>query len=159
MPDGLDIDTVVEAEGWEAALAEPPETLAARVLAAAAVGEMAKGEVSVLFADDAAVRALNKAWRGKDAATNVLSFPAPEGFGALGDIALALETVLAEARGQGKTADAHTAHLLAHGFLHLIGYDHEQDDDAEAMESRERAILAGLGIADPYAQDPSEQGP
>jgi probable rRNA maturation factor len=154
MPDALDIDTVVEADGWEAALAEPPEALAARVIAAAAVGESATGQVSVLFADDATLRALNKSWRGKDAATNVLSFPAPEGLGAVGDIALALETVLAEARCQGKTADAHTAHLLAHGFLHLIGYDHEEDDEAEAMEGRERVILAGLGIADPYEQGP-----
>ncbi|KAF0183076.1 MAG: rRNA maturation RNase YbeY [Hyphomonadaceae bacterium] len=150
MPDLLDIDAIVEADGWEAALAEGPEALAARVVAAAAAGEAARGAVSVLFADDAAVRALNKAWRGKDAPTNVLSFPAPEGFDALGDIALALETVLAEAQSQGKTPRAHAAHLIVHGFLHLIGYDHEDDADAEKMEGRERVILAGLGIPDPY---------
>lgn len=150
MPDGFEIDSVVEAEGWESALAEPPEALAARVLTQAAAGEKARGAISVLFADDAAVRELNRAWRGKDAPTNVLSFPAPEGFDALGDIALALETVLGEARAQNKSPAAHTAHLLAHGFLHLVGYDHEDDAEAETMENRERAILASLGIADPY---------
>ncbi len=150
MTTDLEIDAVVEADGWEAALAESPDALASRVIAAAGAGETARGAVSVLFADDAAVRALNKAWRGKDAPTNVLSFPAPDGFGALGDVALALETVLAEAQAQGKTPRAHAAHLIAHGFLHLVGYDHENDEDAEKMEGRERAILAGLGIADPY---------
>lgn len=150
MPDLLDIDAVVEADGWEAALAEAPEALAARVISAAAAGETAAGAVSVLFADDAAVRALNKAWRGKDVPTNVLSFPAPEGFDVLGDIALALETVIAEAQSQGKTPRAHAAHLIAHGFLHLIGYDHDDDVDAERMEARERVILAGLGLPDPY---------
>jgi probable rRNA maturation factor len=152
MTDGVDIESVVEADGWEAALTEAPDSLASRVIAAAAAGEAARGAVSVLFADDAAVRALNKAWRGKDAPTNVLSFPAPEGFDALGDIALALETVLAEARDQGKTTAAHAAHLIAHGFLHLVGYDHVDDADAEEMENRERAIMADLGIADPYEQ-------
>jgi probable rRNA maturation factor len=150
MSQGLDIDTVVEADGWEAALAEPPEALAARVVSAAAADQEIEGAVSVLFTDDAALRNLNRTWRGKDTPTNVLSFPAPEGFGALGDIALALETVLAEAREQRKTASAHAAHLIAHGFLHLIGYDHEDENEADVMENRERAILAGLGIADPY---------
>jgi probable rRNA maturation factor len=144
------IDAVVEADGWEAALAESPEALASRVVMAAAAGEAARGAVSVLFADDAAVRILNRTWRGKDAPTNVLSFPAPDGFDALGDIALALETVLAEAQAQGKTPLAHTTHLIAHGFLHLIGYDHAADEDAERMEARERDVLAVLGIANPY---------
>lgn len=148
----LDIDAVVEAEGWRAALAEPPEALAARVLHAAADGEDASGAVAVLFADDATVQDLNRRWRLKDKPTNVLSFPAPEGFDTLGDIALALETVLAEAADQRKTPTDHAAHLLAHGFLHLLGYDHEDDAEAEAMENRERAILARLGIADPYEQ-------
>ena len=146
----LDIDAVVEADGWRAALGEDPEALAVRELRAAATGEDINGAVSVLFADDAAVRAMNRTFRGKDAPTNVLSFPAPDGFGALGDIALALETVAREAREQGKSVRAHAMHLLAHGLLHLVGYDHETDADAERMEARERAILAGLGIADPY---------
>lgn len=152
MTDGFDIDAVVEAQGWRTALSEPPEALAARVLREAAVGEAARGAVGILFADDGAVRDLNRRWRQKDSATNVLSFPAPEGFDTLGDIALALETVIAEAQQQQKSPTDHTAHLLAHGFLHLLGYDHEDDAQADAMEDRERAILARLGIADPYEQ-------
>ena len=146
----LEIDSVIEADGWEKALGESPDVLAKRVVRAAAAGAPAQGAVSVMFADDDAVRVLNKTWRGKDAATNVLSFPAPEGFGALGDIALALETITAEAAAQGKTVKAHTSHLIAHGFLHLVGHDHEQDAAAEVMETREREIMASLGIADPY---------
>lgn len=154
MPDLLDIEAVVEADGWDVALAEAPEALASRVVTAAAAGETVVGAVSILFADDAAVRALNRAWRGKDVPTNVLSFPAPEGFDVLGDIALALETVLAEAQSQGKTPRAHATHLIAHAFLHLIGYDHEDDAEAEKMEARERVILAGLGLPDPYEHAP-----
>ena len=150
----LEIDSVIEADGWENALGESPDALATRVVRAAAAVQPALGAVSVMFADDATVRVLNKTWRGKDAATNVLSFPAPDGFGMLGDIALALETISAEAAAQGKTIKAHTSHLIAHGFLHLAGHDHAEDAAAEAMEAREREILASLGIADPYAQRP-----
>lgn len=147
----LEIEAVVEADGWEAALGEAPEELALRVVRAAAAGETKLGAVSVLFSDDAAVRVLNRTWRDRDAATNVLSFPAPDGFGMLGDIALALETLTTEAAAQGKTLSAHTSHMIAHGFLHLLGHEHDQDDAAEAMEARERAILATLGLPDPYA--------
>ena len=146
----LEIESIIEADGWEAALGEAPDVLAKRVVRAAAAGEKSQGAVSVMFADDDAVRVLNKTWRGKDAATNVLSFPAPDGFGMLGDIALALETITAEAAAQNKTVKAHASHLIAHGFLHLVGHDHEQDDAAEKMETREREILASLGIADPH---------
>ncbi|MGE3141728.1 MAG: rRNA maturation RNase YbeY [Hyphomonadaceae bacterium] len=123
---------------------------ARRVLAAAAAAEGAAGAVSLLLGDDAALRQLNRDWRGKDRPTNVLSFPAPPGAGMLGDIALAAETVAAEAAAQGKSFEDHMAHLLTHGFLHLLGYDHLADREAERMEMRERAILAGLGLADPY---------
>jgi probable rRNA maturation factor len=146
----LDIDSVVAAEGWRAVLGEDPDAFALRVVRAAAAGEGAGGSVSVLFGDDEAVRTLNRTFRHKDAPTNVLSFPAPEGFGALGDIALALETVTREAEAQGKPAKAHATHLLAHGFLHLVGYDHAEDADAARMEAREREILAALGLPDPY---------
>lgn len=123
------------------------------VLHAAAAAEGAKGAVSVLLGDDAALRALNKRWRGKDKPTNVLSFPATPGpERLLGDLALAAETVAAEAAAQGKSFETHMAHLLTHGLLHLLGYDHETDSDAERMEARERRILAGLGLADPYAR-------
>ena len=150
MTGALEIEAVVEADGWAAALGEAPDALASRVLHAAAAGEKADGGVSVLFADDEAVRVLNRTWRGKDAATNVLSFPAPEGFGMLGDIALALETLTTEAVAQGKSMKAHTAHMIAHGFLHLIGHDHDEDRAAAKMEARERDILASLGFSDPY---------
>jgi probable rRNA maturation factor len=154
MRPALEIEAVVEAEGWVMALGVDPDAFVARILRTAAKGEKAQGAVSVLFADDAAVRALNRTWRGKDAPTNVLSFPAPAGLGAVGDIALALETVVAEARDRGKPVSDHAAHLIAHGFLHLLGYDHEADADAERMEARERAIMAELGLSDPYGDAP-----
>lgn len=147
----LDIDVTVGAAGWRALLGEEPLAFARRILGAAAANEKAAGAVSVLFGDDDAVQALNRTFRNKDKPTNVLSFPAPPNFGVLGDIALALETVTREAEEQGKAAKAHAAHLLAHGFLHLLGYDHESDTDAERMEARERAIMSGLGLPDPYA--------
>lgn len=112
-------------------------------------------EVSVLLTDDATVRALNKSWRRQDKATNVLSFPAvnPDRIAEapmLGDIAIAYQTVAREAAAEGKTVSDHTTHLVVHGFLHLLGFDHLNDNDAEKMEAEERLILAALGIADPY---------
>jgi probable rRNA maturation factor len=127
---------------------------ARRVLQEAARAEGAAGAVSVLFADDAVLAELNRQWRSKDGPTNVLSWPShPLMRPSLGDLALARETVEAEARRDGKSAEAHVAHLLTHGFLHLLGYDHQTEEEAERMERREREILAGLGYADPYAQD------
>jgi probable rRNA maturation factor len=127
----------------------------ARALAAAATSEGVGGTVSLLLGDDASIAALNKEFRGKEGPTNVLSFPpAQAGEGAdrfLGDIALAAETIAVEAEFQGKRFDNHAAHLVVHGFLHLLGYDHDDPAKAEAMEARERAILASLGIEDPYA--------
>ncbi|MDX2274189.1 MAG: rRNA maturation RNase YbeY [Hyphomonadaceae bacterium] len=128
------------------------EDVLAEALAAAAHYEGKGGIVSVLLGDDMAIAALNKQFRGKDGPTNVLSFPAPEldpNF--FGDIALAAETIVQEANFQGKRFEHHAAHLVVHGFLHLLGYDHEQPEQAEAMEARERAILTSIGIEDPYA--------
>jgi probable rRNA maturation factor len=113
-------------------------------------------EVSVKFTSDEEVRALNAAWRGKDRATNVLSFPmagADELADAqlLGDVVLAHGICAAEAAGKGVALETHAAHLLVHGTLHLLGYDHETDRDADEMEQIERRALAAIGIADPYA--------
>ena len=109
--------------------------------------------------DDATVQGLNARFRGKDAPTNVLAFPAePEGR-FLGDIALARQTCLREAEEKGIAAADHAAHLIVHGVLHLIGYDHQCEEDAVHMERRERAILDLLGVADPYADESYEDGP
>lgn len=115
------------------------------------------GEVSLALGDDAFVRSLNARFRGKDRATNVLSFPAGEP-GFLGDVALAREMLGREAAEQDKQVHAHALHLLVHGILHLCGYDHETDEQAIAMETLERRILAGLGIADPYGDEPHAHG-
>jgi probable rRNA maturation factor len=106
-------------------------------------------QVTVRYTTDAEMRTLNQRFRGKDKATNVLSFPAHEA-DYLGDIALGLETVLREALEQGKTPAAHTVHLLVHGALHLLGFDHEDDADAVTMQSKEIDILKSLGYKDPY---------
>ncbi|RAK67906.1 rRNA maturation RNase YbeY [Phenylobacterium kunshanense] len=113
--------------------------------------------VTILLADDEAVRDLNARFRSKDSPTNVLSFPAPRNpeFH-LGDIALAYGVCAREAAEQGKPLAHHLQHLVAHGVLHLLGYDHIGDDEAEAMESLERAVLAGLGVPDPYAAGEGE---
>jgi probable rRNA maturation factor len=118
-----------------------------------------ESDLSALLANDKEMRSLNKKWRKKDASTNVLSFPAarvpglPEGVHKpLGDIVLAFETVSDEAQQQGKPIAHHVVHLVVHGTLHLLGFDHEGDNmRAEVMEHRERMILASLGIPDPYA--------
>lgn len=119
-------------------------------------------EISLVFTDDAEQRGLNRDYRHKDSATNVLSFPnmddaavaAPEGLPRLlGDVVLARETIAREADAQGKSFADHTTHLLVHGILHLLGYDHLEAAGAAEMEALEVEILAGLGIADPYAGD------
>jgi probable rRNA maturation factor len=117
---------------------------------------LSDSEVSVKFTSDEEVRALNAAWRGKDKATNVLSFPMAEADDIasaqlLGDVVLAYGVCAAEAAAKGVPVETHAAHLVVHGTLHLLGYDHEtSDEDAEEMEETERRALAGLGIADPY---------
>lgn len=132
-------------------------------------------EVSVLACDDARIRTLNAQFRAKDSATNVLSWPTwdlsaetpgempepaepgtPDDPEALGDMALAYETCHQEAVVQHKTAKDHVTHLIVHSVLHLLGYDHETDEDAQLMEETERSVLAQLGIADPYAADDLE---
>lgn len=116
-------------------------------------------EVSIVLTDDATIQALNRDWRGHDKPTNVLSFPsaAPRVEGSpvlLGDIVIAYETVVAEARADGKPFVDHLAHLVVHGFLHLLGFDHEDDRAAAEMEALERDILAALLVPDPYSAAP-----
>ncbi len=124
--------------------------------------------VSIALLSDAEIRSLNKAFRGKDTATNVLSFPSPPISAALkhqtgqvflGDVALAYETVVNEAAEQDKPALHHAAHLVVHGVLHLAGLDHGADADAERMEAAERLILGKYGIPDPYGEDPAAPSP
>ena len=113
--------------------------------------------LSILLTDDAAQRELNRQWREKDKSTNVLSFPAIKPFapitGLIGDISLARETLEREAGELGKPFTDHFTHLIVHGFLHCLGYDHETEDEALAMEGLETQILAQLGIDDPYAEN------
>ncbi|MDI9849867.1 rRNA maturation RNase YbeY [Rhodoblastus sp. 17X3] len=113
-------------------------------------------EVSFLFCDDARIRELNRQFRGKDQPTNVLSFPGPDPLDKaqfLGDIALAFETIAREAQEQGKSLEHHCRHMIVHGFLHLLGYDHEESVEAEEMEATEIRILQALGVEDPYRED------
>ena len=152
------IDVLIEAEGWSAL--SDPEALFERAAAAVFIETGARivpqAELSVLLADDAAIRTLNLRWRGKDSATNVLSFPsvAPDAMATspvLGDIALGLETVLREAVNEGKSLADHVGHLFVHALLHIFGHDHEDRGRAETMEALEIRILGRLGIANPYA--------
>jgi probable rRNA maturation factor len=156
----LTVDILIESEAWQ--MLPEAEDVARRAIACAAAStdeaRCRNAELSVLFCDDESIAVLNGQWRGQDKPTNVLSFPAPPlhgtappGGAPLGDIAIAYETLVREATESGKTASAHLAHLVVHGFLHLVGYDHQIDDEAERMERLERDILARIGLADPYA--------
>jgi probable rRNA maturation factor len=114
-------------------------------------------ELSIVLTDDTEQQDLNRDWRGKDAPTNVLSFPQIEPFspviGLLGDIVLAHETLEREAADLDKPLEHHFTHLVVHGFLHILGYDHLTEDEALVMEGLETQILAGLGVPDPYADN------
>jgi probable rRNA maturation factor len=145
------IEIEVEDEAWRAI--DAVEGIVERA-AQAALGSV-EGDVVVLLTDDAAVAEINGRFRDKHRPTNVLSFPAPDSARPhLGDLILASGVCAAEAAAQGKTLAAHLTHLTVHGVLHLLGRDHEDDADAEAMEAEERTILATLGVADPYAAEP-----
>ena len=161
MPHGLpETDVLIVADCWHAEA--DAEDVVRRAIAAAASmveADTADAELAVMLTDDAGIRTLNNNWRQIDKPTNVLSFPALQPEGApkpgdaprmLGDIAIAFETTRREADDEGKPFDHHLGHLAVHGFLHLIGYDHETDAEADEMEDLERQILAQLGIPDPY---------
>lgn len=151
------IDILIEAEGWERLANIEDLTRAAVGTAVAESGAdvAEEDEFSVLLCDDARIRELNRQFRGIDKSTNVLSFPPPPGAAAIviGDIAVAFETVEREALEEGKSIGDHYAHMVVHGLLHVLGYDHETDDEAEIMEALERRILKRMGIDDPYRLD------
>src|SRR5262245_60735683 len=141
----LDMAIVRHGEAWPREIGDAALTRAARAAIDSAPA-LSRGtyQVTLLLTDDEEMRALNRTWRGKDASTNVLSFPAGETIaapGLLGEVALAYETTAEEARAQGIRLEDHVAHLVVHGVLHLIGFDHMQDAEAERMESIERRAL------------------
>jgi probable rRNA maturation factor len=145
------IDFVIDSDLWKK---EPgaQDTIRNAIAAAAS----APSGIAIVLTDDAAMRALNKRWRGQDKPTNVLSFPAQpmpgeDGARHLGDIVISFETMVAEAARDEKPFAHHLAHLAVHGYLHLLGHDHETDRDASAMERLETQILARIGVPDPYA--------
>ncbi len=151
-----DIDVQVTDGAWHGD-SEDPQSMTRRVAGAleTCLGQSLNGRgLTVRFASDAEVRGFNARFRGQDAPTNVLAFPGsvvPGQDGApLGDVILARETIAREAGEQGKSIAAHSCHMILHGILHLLGYDHDTDDKAVKMEAAERAVLAALGIDDPY---------
>ena len=162
-PSALPItEILVTADCWQA---EPDaEATIDRAIAVAAefiAVDVGESELAIMLTDDVGIQTLNRNWRGIDKPTNVLSFPALQPSGPrkagdaprmLGDIAIAYETTRREADEEQKPFGHHLSHLAVHGFLHLIGHDHEQDHEAEAMESLEREILSQLGIPNPYAE-------
>lgn len=161
MSHALAIDLRVADPRWQAL--GDVDAFAARVLGRAAAHMKTTGEIAILMTDDAEMHVLNRQWRGKDKPTDVLSFPSdgPEIPGQpqyLGDIALGYETSLRDAEAMRRPFEAHASHLLIHGFLHLLGYDHIEPEDAKVMEPLEADILAGLGWPDPYATGPYAGG-
>jgi probable rRNA maturation factor len=144
------VEIMVSSPLWQA---EPraEETVRAAIAAAAAMLSTAPGEVSIVLTDDSDMQGLNRQWRGIDKPTNVLSFPAPQGASAmLGDIVIAYETLKRECEDESRPFLHHLAHLTVHGFLHLAGYDHETDSEADAMEALESKIMARMNMPDPY---------
>jgi probable rRNA maturation factor len=154
----LEVEVVRHGEAWDPApLTDAMFTRAAEA-AFVAAPPLSPGayEATIVLTDDAEMRDLNRIWRGKDAPTNVLSFPAEDRLyepSLLGDVVLAYETARKEAREQNLALADHVSHLVVHGMLHLLGFDHIEDDEAERMEDLERKALASLGIADPYADE------
>lgn len=146
----LAIEVVVASDLWKNA--ENSDLIVQRaVMQAATTLSTRQAELAIVLTDDSAIRALNRDWRGIDKATNVLSFPTNGAVARhLGDIVLAFETIVREARSEDKPLAHHLAHLAVHGFLHLVGYDHERPKDALRMENTERRILRQLAIPDPY---------
>lgn len=155
-PAGLAVELVRRSELWGGAGLDEAPLVAAAQAAWARAGVGAESEVAVVLTDDGEIRALNRTWAGKDRATDVLSFPAGESGhadagGPLGDIVLAYETVTQDAAQADISLTAHAAHLVVHGMLHILGYDHSTDAEAEQMEALESEVMTALGLHDPYA--------
>ena len=152
------IELNIACEGWlpESELAELAKVCVSAVIDCAPLRLPFESQLSLLFDDDEAIRSLNRQFRGIDKSTNVLSFPGSdilpgdEAENVLGDIAFALQTIKNEADLEGKPFNHHLSHLMIHGFLHLFGYDHQNDEEAEMMEHFEIKALANLGIENPY---------
>jgi probable rRNA maturation factor len=152
------VEILVESARWKARRGVQP--LLRRAIARASTALPAKAarstsgaELAIVLTNDTAIHELNRTWRGKDQPTNVLAFPTDPQAGPhrlLGDIVIAYETLAREARAERKSFDHHLAHLAVHGFLHLCGYGHDSDRQAATMERLETAILARLGVPDPY---------
>jgi probable rRNA maturation factor len=157
MPAPLHIEIATNSEGWPPALQSRAEQAVREALTQSKAKVTGAAELSIVLTDDAEQRELNRDWRGIDKSTNVLSFPQIEPFGSvvgiLGDIILARETLEREAAEMQVSFDDHFTHLVVHGFLHILGYDHMDDDEALVMEGLETQILASLGVADPYAEN------
>lgn len=160
----VEVDGLALEIGLSPAAAALGANLAAVIASALAAANQtagpAQGAVTVVVDDDERIRQLNRLWRGFDKPTNVLSFPYPDTQAGpertIGDIAISYETAAREAADENKSFADHIAHLSVHGFLHLLGYDHESDDDAEEMEGLERVILARIGVSDPYIAHKAE---
>jgi len=151
----VQIEVIVRSARWR----KQPRAAAivkTAVLAAAKAVSTPRAELAIVLCDDSAIRALNRKWRGQNAPTDVLSFPAPApgknqpASPYIGDIVIAYETTAREAAAEGKPFKHHLAHLAVHGLLHLLGYDHQSDREAQKMERVERAILEQIAIPDPY---------
>jgi len=156
------IDVIVEASGWPDAgqLQALVKSATQAIFTSVECTILPDSELSIVFSDDTRVRDLNDRYRGKEGATNVLSFPGDsthdDAFGPMiGDVILALETVANEAGTSGQPLTHHMTHLVIHGILHLLGYDHQTPPEAEIMEQLETRLLEQLGIADPYPEDPA----
>jgi len=147
------IDFVVQAPQWATQRGAKP-TVRRAILEGAVATSTTAGEIAIVLTDDAAIQSLNRNWRSSDEPTNVLSFPVHRSARGvqhhLGDIIIAYQTTAREAEAERKPFRHHLAHLAVHGFLHLIGYDHEADDEAAVMESLEVSILARMQVPDPY---------
>ena len=157
----LKIDVVIDSGRWKKT-GSIRQLLRRAVQEAASAQSTSGSELAIVLTNDSAIRQLNRVWRNVDAPTNVLSFPAatkqgPDEPAHLGDIVLAYETIAREARDEGKPLANHVAHLVVHGYLHLLGFDHERNADAEEMEQTERDILQRLAIPDPYRHNAAKR--